>query len=461
MRSPAIIVSSLLLGGCVLGPDPGTPDLALPSTIRGDSSPHGTSFGDKAWRKVFTDSSLKKLIDRAIVNNPDLAAATYRIEQAQAQAAGANSDWFPQLNGNAGGRANYGSVNAGQVIPGAGRSSESYNLSGLLSWEIDLWGGIRRSNQAARSELLAAYYQRDAVQTSLVAAVASAYIELKNLDERLAISRRTVNSRRESLELVKARGEGGVGSDLETGQAEALLGQALTAIPITEKAIAEKENQIRSLLGEYPGGITRGGSLDSLDSSLRIKGGLPSSLLERRPDVAAANHSFQAAVARIGVAEALRLPNLSLTGSGGMISGDLGKLLEGKSTSYSIGPDLTGPLFDAGRSKARAEAARAAAGESLAVYNKSAQQAFREAADAINAHVKTGEIVARQRDLVESFKKVSGVAGERFQGGSSGYLEVLDAERNLFAAELELADARRNRLLSVVAAYRALGGGWK
>jgi multidrug efflux system outer membrane protein len=144
-----------------------------------------------------------------------------------------------------------------------------------------------------------------------------------------------------------------------------------------------------------------------------------------------------------------------------MISGDLGKLLEGKSASYSIGPDLTGPLFDAGRSKARAEAARAAAGESLAVYNKAAQQAFREAADAINAHVKTGEIVARQRDLVESFKKVSGVAGERFQGGSSGYLEVLDAERNLFAAELELADARRNRLLSVVAAYRALGGGWK
>ena len=309
--------------------------------------------------------------------------------------------------------------------------------------------------------MLAAYYQRDAVQTSLVADVASAYIELKNLDERLAISRRTVDSRRESLDLVKARGEGGVGADLETGQAEALLGQALTAIPITEKAIAEKENQIRSLLGEYPGGITRGDTLDSLDQSLRIKGGLPSSLLERRPDVAAANQSFQAAVAQIGVAEAMRLPSLSLTGNGGVVSGDLGKLMESKSAAYSIGPNLAGPIFDAGRGKARAEAARARAGEALAIYNKTSQQAFREAADAINAHVKTGEIAARQNNLVESYRKVARVATDRFQGGASGYLEVLDAERSLFNAELEQADARRNRLLSVVYAYRALGGGWQ
>lgn len=461
MRSLVIILSPLFLSGCVLGPDPGNPAPALPGAIRGDSAPHGASFGDKAWRKVFTDATLRKLIERAIANNPDLAVATYRIEQARAQAGAANSDWFPQLNGGAGGSANYGSVNAGQVAQGGGRSSETYNLSGLLSWEIDLWGGIRRSNQASRSELLAAYYQRDAVQTSLVADVASAYIELKNLDERLAISRRTVDSRRESLDLLKARGEGGVGSDLEIGQAEALLGQALTAIPITEKAIAEKENQIRSLLGEFPGGISRGGTLDGLDQSLRIKGGLPSSLLERRPDVAAANQSFQAAVAQIGVAEAMRLPSLSLTGSGGVVSGDLGKLLESKSAAYSIGPNLTGPIFDAGRGKARAEAARARAGEALAIYNKTSQQAFREAADAINAHVKTGEIAARQNNLVESYRKVARVATDRFQGGASGYLEVLDAERSLFNAELEQADARRNRLLSLVFAYRALGGGWQ
>jgi multidrug efflux system outer membrane protein len=461
MRPLALISGSVLLGSCVLGPQPGSPDAKVPGSIRGDSAPHGTSFGDKAWRKVFTDSTLRALIERSLANNPDLAAATYRIEQARAQANAARADWFPNLGGSAGGSANYGSQNAGQVAPGGDRNSESYDLTAQLSWEIDLWGGIRRSNEAARSNLLAAGYQRDAVQTSLIAAVASAYIELKNLDERLAISKRTAESRRASLSLVTARRDGGVSSDLEVGQAEALLGQALTAIPITEQAIAAKENEIRSLLGEYPGGVARGGSLDGLDSSLRIKGGLPSTLMQRRPDVAAADQAYQAAVAEIGVAEALRLPSLSLTGSGGVISGELDNLLQGKSGAYTIGPRLAGPIFDAGRGKARVDAAKARAGEALAAHDKAAKQAFREAADSINAHLKTGQIVAEQSRLVDSNRTVARVANERFQGGVSNYLEVLDAERSLFTSELELADARRDRLLSVVQAYRALGGGWK
>jgi multidrug efflux system outer membrane protein len=461
MRPLFLFTGSLLLGSCVLGPQPGSPDAKPPGSIRGDSAPHGTSFGDKAWRKVFTDSTLRSLIERALANNPDLVAATYRIEQARAQANAARADWFPRLDGGAGGSANYGSENAGQVAPGGGRSSESYDLTAQLSWEIDLWGGIRRSNEAARSNLLAAEYQRDAVQTSLIASVASAYIQLKNLDERLAISKRTAESRRASLSLVTSRRDGGVSSDLEVGQAEALLGQALTAIPITEQAIAAKENEIRSLLGEYPGAVARGGSLDRLDSSLRIAGGLPSTLMERRPDVAAANQSYQAAVAQIGVAEALRLPSLALTGSGGVISGELGNLLEGKSSAYTIGPRLAGPIFDAGRGKARVDAAKALAGEALAAHDRAAKQAFREAADAINAHLKTGQIVTEQTRLVESNRKVASVASDRFEGGVSTYLEVLDAERSLFNSELELADTRRDRLLAVVEAYRALGGGWK
>ncbi|MEO5916768.1 MAG: efflux transporter outer membrane subunit [Luteolibacter sp.] len=460
-RPLALVSIPIFLGSCVLGPQPGSPDTKLPGSIRGDSAPHGKSFGDKSWHKVFTDPTLKNLIGRALANSPDLVAATYRIEQARAQANAARADWFPHIDGSGGATANYASPNAGQTAPGSDRYSDSYNLTALLSWEVDLWGGIRRSNEAARSRLLQAEYQRDAVQTGLIASVASAYIELQNLDERLNISRNTADSRRSSLELVTARRDGGVSSDLEFGQAEALLGQALTAIPIIEKAISAKENEIRSLLGEYPGGVARGGSLDKLDSSLRIAGGLPSTLMERRPDIAAANQSFQAATADIGVAEALRLPSLSLTGSGGVISNDLGNLLEGKSGAYSIGPDLTGPIFDAGRGKARADNARALAGEALAVYNRAAQQAFREAADAINAYVKTGEIIAEQTRLVNSNRMVSSVAKDRFQGGASSYLEVLDAERSLFDSELQLADNRRDRLLSVVEAYRALGGGWK
>lgn len=460
-RSLAVVSGTILLGSCVLGPQPGSPDYKTPVSIRGDSAPHGGSFGDKAWRKVFTDSTLRALIERALANNPDLVAATYRIEQARAQANATRSDWFPRLDGNAGGSANYASPNAGQVAPGADRGFESYDGTALLSWELDFWGGIRRSNEAARARLLAAEYQRDAVQTSLVAAVAAAYIELKNLDERLRISRNSAESRRKSTELVTARRDGGVSSNLEVGQAEALLGQALTAIPITEQAIAAKENEIRTLLGEFPGGIARGGSLDRLDSSLTIKGGLPSSLLARRSDVAAADHAYQAAVAEIGVAEALRLPSISLTGSGGVISADLGNLLDGKSGAYSIGPRLAGPIFDAGLSKARVDAAKARAGEAFAAYDSAAKQAFREAADSINAHVKTGQIVVEQSKLVASLADVANVADDRFIGGESSYLEVLDAERNLFSAQLELADVRRDRLLSVVEAYRALGGGWK
>jgi multidrug efflux system outer membrane protein len=230
---------------------------------------------------------------------------------------------------------------------------------------------------------------------------------------------------------------------------------------LTEQAIAAKENEIRALIGDFPGSVSRSSGLDSLDSSLRIRGGLPSSLMERRPDVAAANMAFQAAVARIGVAEALRLPNLSLTGNGGVLSGDLGNLLEGRSATYTIGPRLTGPIFDAGRSKANVDAAKALAGEALAAHDRASKQAFREAADAINAHVKTGQIIVEQTRLVASNRKVASVATDRFQGGASSYLEVLDAERSLFTSELELADARRNRLLAVVQAYRALGGGWK
>ncbi len=456
-----LMFSSLFLSACVLGPELRSPNIELPTAIRGDGHPHGKSFGDQSWRRVFTDATLRQLIQRAVAQNPDLVAATFRIEQARAQAAFVRADWFPNINGGAGATANYGSINAGQAPPTGSRSSERYDLTAQLSWEFDLWGGIHRSNQAARAKLLAAQYQRDAVQTSLVAGVASAYIRLKNLDERLAISRRTAQSRRASLELVTARRDGGVSSDLEVGQAEVLLGQALTAIPVTEKSIAETENELRALLGEYPGAIARGGNLNRLDGNTGIRGGLPSELLLRRSDLAAADQSFQAALADVGVAESLRLPSLALSGSGGVLSADLNRLLENNSASYSIGPRLVGPLFDAGRGKARVEAAKARAGEAQAAFDQAAKQAFREVADALQAHLKTGQILAEQSRLVESNQMVARVASDRFTGGASSYLEVLDAERSLFNSELTLADARRDRLLSVVQAYRALGGGWK
>lgn len=454
-------VSLVLLSSCVLGPEPGAPGIGVPGEIRGDGSPHGESFGDRSWRSVFGEPVMAGLIEAALQGNPDMVAATYRIEEARAMAGAARSDWFPRLDGSAGGSADYGSINGGQVRAGGDRNSELYDLTAMLSWELDLWGGIRRSNEAARARLLEAQYQRDAIQTSLVAAVAGAYVELKNLDERLAISRRTAESRQKSLDLVKARRDGGVSSDLEVGQAEALLGQARISIPITERAIAAKENELRALIGTYPGAVARGGDLGGLEGEVAIRGGLPSALLVRRPDLAAADQAFRAATAEVGVAEAMRLPSLSLSGRGGVVSMDLEKLLEGDSATFSIGPRLAGPLFDAGRSKFTAQAARARAQQAMAAYDQAAKQAFREVADAIHAYQKNGEILDEQNKLVGSLKSVATVAQDRFQGGASSYLEVLDAERSLFNAELELADVRRDRLLAVVQAYRALGGGWK
>ncbi len=459
MRPLLILPGVIFLSACVLGPEPSSPATHAPAAIRGDTAPHGPSFGDRAWRKVFTDPTLRPLIVRALKNNPDLVAATYRIEEARALAGAARAAEFPTVDGTAGIASNYSSTNAGKSS--GSRSSENYELAAALSWEVDLWGGIRRGNQAARARLLAAEFQRDAVQTSLIAAVATAYIDLQNLDERLEIARRTATSRTTSLDLVKTRRDGGVSSDLEVAQAKALLSQAQIAIPVTEQAIAAKENEIRALLGEYPGGVARSGGLGRLESTLRIAGGLPSALLERRPDLAAANQTFQAATADIGVAEALRLPTLSLTGKGGWISSELHNLLSSGSGNFAVGPSLVGPIFDAGRSGFGVKAAQARAKQALADYQKSAQQAFREAADALNAFQKTGEIIARRSQLIASLKSVSSLARERFRGGSSSYLEVLDAERSLFNAELDLTDSRRDHLQAVVLAYRALGGGWK
>jgi multidrug efflux system outer membrane protein len=456
---PIFILLLMLLPSCMLGPEPASPAGGAPSGIRGDSQPSGSSFGDRAWRQVFTDSTLRALIERALANNPDLVAASFRIEEARALSGVSRADRFPALEGSLAGLRDVASKNSGQAR--TERASSAFAATALLSWEADLWGGIRRSDQAARARWLEAEFRRDAVRTSLVAAVAGAYIELKNLDERLAISQRTVTSRRSSLELVSAQRDGGVSSDLEVGQAEALLGQALVSIPLTERAIAAKENEIRVLLGDFPGPVARGGDLEALARSLKIAGGLPSSLLARRPDLAAADQAFQAATAEIGVAEALRLPRLALTSRGGLASSELGNLLQAGSGTFSLGPSLAGPIFDAGRSGFRVKAAQARARQALAAHEQAAKAAFREAADAIHGHLKSGEIIEERLKLVEALKKVSLVAQDRFQAGASSYLEVLDAERSLFLAELDLADAQSERLLATVLAYRALGGGWQ
>jgi multidrug efflux system outer membrane protein len=462
MKYHPLLAATFVLGlaSCAFGPIYKKPETTLPSTIR-DGGSGAESSGDKLWKDMFPDAALRGLIDEALVNNRDLVAATYRIEEAAAAADAARSQFFPTLDGQGSATRGRSSQENGPIPPGFNPYFNSFNLGALLSYEVDLWGRVRKSNESARARLLASEYARATVQSILVASVAAAYIDLRAADRQLEIARTTLASRKESLEIVRKRVQEGVSSDLESGQAEVLLHQAEVAVPTAERAIRLKENEISLLLGRMPGGVQRGQSLEALAGRMRVSAGLPTALLERRPDVLAAEQNLIAQNADIGVAKAAYFPALRLTGQGGLLSNDVDQLFESTARTWAFTPSLAGPIFDGGRIRANVKATEARQKQSLAEYEKSIQLAFRESADALISYAKAGEIVGRQRDLVGSLQKVTDLASARYEGGASSFLEVLDAERNLFDGELALTDTLRLRSLSVVDAYRALGGGWK
>ena len=443
------------LSGCVVGPNYQKPAVAVPVKHRG-ADESGASMADKPWREVFRDPVLRDLIDEGLRNNTDLVQATYRIEQAAAGAGAAQSEFFPWLDGSA----SAARTKMSEPMPGVDPRVNQFSLKGSLSWELDLWGRIRRSNEAARARLVGTEYGRATVQTGLVASVASAYADLRTYDRQLEIARSTLESRRKSLGLVQERAKQGVSSDLEVGQAEVLLRQAEVRVPQTEQAIAITEDLICVLLGRHPGPVARGRTLESFDGSLRLKAGLPSHLLETRPDILSAEQDLVAANAEIGVAKAAYFPALRLTGSDGFVSGQLEDLFKGPAHTWSFAPTLAGPIFNAGRIHFSVKSAEAEQKRLVAAYQGTIQQAFREAADSIITYDKAGQVVDRQMALVSSLERVASLAATRYQGGASSYLEVLDAERNLFDGQLALTEARRTRLKAVVQAYRALGGGW-
>lgn len=462
MRISFLLSAAVAAGlvSCTFGPEYKRPETTLPATIRGDSG-GAASLGDTSWKDVFGDAALRDLIGEALANNRDLVAATYRIEEAAAAAEAARSQFFPTLDGQGSATRSRASQESGQVPPGFNPYNNSFNLGLLLSYEVDLWGRVRKSNESARARLLASEYSRATVQSTLVAAVASAYVDLRAADRQLEIARRTLESRRKSFALVQERARQGVSSDLETSQAEVLLRQAEVAVPTAERSIALKENEISLLLGRMPGGIARGQSLEGLAARTRVGAGLPSALLERRPDILAAEQNLISLNADIGVARAAYFPAVRLTGQGGLLSSDTDRLFESTARTWAITPSVAGPIFDAGRIRANVKATEARQKQAIAEYEKSIQVAFRESADSLVGYGKAGEIVTRQRQLVAALQRVADLAAARYEGGASSYLEVLDAERNLFEGELALADALRLRLQSVVGAYRALGGGWK
>jgi multidrug efflux system outer membrane protein len=458
----ALLCAALVLSGCTMGPNYRRPTVAVPPTYRG-LAPDGTAqtetatLGDQKWWDIFQDEHLRTLIRTALQQNYDLRIAASRILEAKAQLGITRADQFPTASAGAG----IADVRTAQskFLPAFETSTGQVNLS--AAWELDFWGKFRRATEAARANLLASEWARQEVVSTLVANVAAAYFQLRALDLELEISKRTFDSRQESLRLTQILANGGATSLLDVRQAEQLVFTAGAEIPALEQQIEQQENFLSILLGQNPGDITRGETLTEQRQPSQVPPGLPSSLLERRPDIRQAEEQLVAANAEIGVARAAYFPQIVLSGSGGFQSSALTNLFSGPAGAWSFGASLAQPIFTGGRLRSGVRLAEAQQQTAALFYQQSIQGAFRSVSDALVAYRKTREFRAQQELLFQSAEDAARLSHMRYTGGATGYLEVLTNETNAFSAELGLAQARLNELLALVQLYQALGGGWQ
>jgi multidrug efflux system outer membrane protein len=461
MRRPLLLALTLgLLAACTLGPDYKRPEVPLPSLYRGldPTAPGGPgSLADQAWWTIFQDETLQALIRIALEQNYDLRVAAARIQDAQAQVVATRSFQFPTLDGTA--QAPYAAT-AGDRPPLTLENSFVPQGGFSLSFELDFWGRWRRATEAARAELVASEEARHVILSDLVASVAIAYFQLRRLDLSLEIAQRTVGSRRNSLQLVQLREQGGVVSMMDVYQAETLLSGALREIPDFERQIEQTENLICVLLGQLPGPIPRGRPLDDQPQPPSLPPGLPAALLERRPDVRLAEQQLVAANARIGVAKSDYFPRVFLLGNIAVAGGVANSVSFGPMGIFGVGPTMTVPIFNMGRVGAGVDSAEARTAEAVARYQQSVQLAVRDVSDSLVGYRKRLEARQEQDRLVQTLRSATALSNLRYDGGVTSYLEVLDNERQLFTSELDLAVAQRDELLSMVQLYRALGGGW-
>jgi multidrug efflux system outer membrane protein len=455
MRRFAVVAGFAVLSGCTLTPDYERPELDVPPDFV-QSDPAGESIANAEWWDLFQDEQLQQLIGTALEENKDLGVALTRIESARQAVTVVRANQFPfiDVTGFAGrGR------ESRELLPGV-RSDNLFSVAGDLSFQLDLWGELRRATEAARAELLGSEAAYRNVTISLVSDVAGLYLLLRDLDERLQISQRTLATRLDSLKIIEARFDKGTVPELDVNQAQIEVAVAESAIATFQRQIVQTENALRILLGRNPGPVGRGETLQEQRFPPEVPAGLPSELLQRRPDVVQAETQLQAATARIGVAEALRYPSIFLTGRLGVESTDLSDLNSGDAETWNIGANLFAPIFNSGQLKAQAEAARARAEEALLRYEATLQQAFRDVEDALVA-VRTykDEYEAQSRRVVAA-RNAARLSRARYDGGVVDYLEVLDTDRTKFNAELAQSQTLQLYFSSIVQLYKALGGGW-
>jgi multidrug efflux system outer membrane protein len=455
------IVTAALLGGCAIGPNYKRPSVAEPPTFRGQAIAEAASLADAPWWDVFQDPSLNALIQEALRNNYDVRIAAARVREARANFVVSRSDLYPSLDYGAG-------VSRSRITPGvqggpgrqAPEASNFYYGTLTMSWELDIWGRIRRSNEAARATLFATEDARRGVWLTLVSDLGQAYFELLALDVRLQIARNTTDAYQRTYDLFLDRFQLGAASKLETSRAEGALGDAQANIPQLESDITAKENQISILLGRMPGPIPRGKPMYEQPVVPAVPAGLPSALLERRPDLRQVEQQLVSANARIGVAKAEFFPKLSLTALFGTASPEVSALTGGTATIWAVAGMVSGPLLNAGRTLGTYRASIAQWEQARAQYEQAVLIALREVSDALTALGKLNEAETGQDRSVKALEEAVGHATDRYRQGLASYYEVLEAQQQLYPAQNTLAQIRRNRLLAYVQLYKALGGGW-
>ena len=461
MSRPYVIAVLLLTGtiatGCAVGPEYTRPPVTTPPQVRGnEAATAAASLADRAWWEIFQDDALKGLIDEALQNGYDVRLAAWRVEEARANAGIVHSGFDPAIQADGGWSRSRQSL--GSTLGTAPVNLYDVNLG--LTWEIDLWGRIRRLNQAALAEYMATEEARRGVMLSLVSDVATSYFELRQLDLQLDIARRTAGAFRETYDLFDRRLQAGAASALETSSAQASLSSTSASIPDLERQIAAQENRIALLLGRAPDAIPRGAALNDQLLPPEIPPGLPSDLLERRPDLREAEQRLVAANAEVGVTVADFFPTLSLTGAFGGVSRQVSELF-GNGRTWSVGGGLLSPVFQGRRLKNEHHAALARWQEAKVQYERSVTGAFEEVATALVAYEKLAAAEKEQADAVAAYHQAVDLSNSRYVGGLSDYLEVLQAQQQLFPAENSLARTRFERLSTLVQLYKALGGGWK
>lgn len=449
----------VILSGCAVGPDYKRPPVNVPETFRGETNTSTNSLADLPWWQVFHDAALQNLIRTALTNNYDLRIAVTRVEQSRAIAAEARSQFFPRVDYAA--FAGKGRNVSDDMPSPTGTGGTIFGGDVNASWEIDLWGRIRRLSESARDQFLASEEAQRDVKISLVAQVAQDYFQLLAFDHQLEIAKQSTNSFGESLRIFNERLRGGVASKLETSSAEALMDSAAATIPQLEEQIGLQEDQLSVLLGQNPRAILRTNT--SLEKQLppEIPAGLPSALLERRPDVREAEQQLRSANAQLGVAKADFFPQLNLTGLFGTASTELSAFTSGGDVAWSIAAGLAGPLFHGGQLRAQYAQARAMREQFALQYQVTVLNAFQEISDALISHEKSGAMRVQQTRAVDAYKTAVKIALERYRLGNAGYYEVLQEQQELFPAENSLVQTQLNQLLAVVQLYRALGGGWE